>query len=342
MPARWTCEVCQRSFGRKGDLKRHEKLHTGEKPHVCMDCGKAFAQYTGLKTHRNVHTGAKPHACNLCGARFGDPSSCARHRRETHTHPEGYICPANGCTTKIKRRSAFVKHLKSKHDIDIDLTRMSIEEAAASTVESTRASPDAERMLTPPPDYGTATNQPMYQEEDLPSFCPGAMPKEEVHTPPSVDTPPPAVIDVVPSSEGYKWSSAGFVDHAVLGAGVVCGSPDPALLSDLQPHAELPMLDMNCFFYPDAISQQPPSYYEQQWSGTPFASSPIPLGSVASVDIFNSSPSPCASGTDYNFTYDPNTCGDFNSQMPSLRDATDMHAYMTAAPMPSFSPYSFA
>ena len=104
-----------------------------------------------------------------------------------------------------------MKHLKSKHDIDVDLTRMSIEEAAIATVELTRASPDGERMLTPPPDYTTATNQPTYQEEDLPSFSLGGMPKEEVHTPPSVDTPPPAVIDVVPSSEGYKWSSAGFV-----------------------------------------------------------------------------------------------------------------------------------
>ena len=153
-------------------------------------------------------------------------------------HPEGYQCFVAGCRTRcvrstrdpahsaltpvrfarIKRRSAFVRHVKAKHDID--LANMSIDEAAAAA-NLTRVSPEAERMATPPPDYPTAEKEPLYKEEDLPTFSSDAMPKEEVHTPPSVVTPPPPVIDVIPSSEGYKWSSAGFVgtfsspDHVV-------------------------------------------------------------------------------------------------------------------------------
>ena len=109
---------------------------------------------------------------------------------------------------RIKRRSAFVKHVKAKHNID--LNTMSVDEAAAAE-GLFRASPDAERIATPPPDYTTASKEPMYREEDLPTFSSDVMPKEEVHTPPSIVTPPPAVIEVVPSPEGYKWSSAGFI-----------------------------------------------------------------------------------------------------------------------------------
>ena len=292
-------------------------------------------------------------------------------------HPEGYQCFIAGCRTKcvqpisdrsfpnltppdfarIKRRSAFVKHVKAKHEID--LNQMSIEEAAAAA-ELIRGSPDVERVVTPPPDYTTATGEPMYEEEDLPTFSSGAMPKQENYTPPSVDTPPPAVIDVVPSSEGYRWS-AGFVgtcyrfrltsfallssaEPTAFGTGIVCGSPDPALLVDLQQRSQPSMLDMEYFLYPETVSQQPPSYYEQQWSGTTsvFTSSPLSVGSVATADLLSSSPSPCTSGADYNFAYDPNNYGVLNSQIPSLRDVGGIRTYMTPAPMTSFSTYSFA
>ena len=111
-----------------------------------------------------------------------------------------------------------MKHVKAKHDIDLSMVPF---EEAAAAANLTRVSPDAERIATPPPDYPTATMEPMYKEEDLPNFSSDSLPKEEAHTPPSVVTPPPPVIDVVPSSEGYKWSSTGFVgtfsspDHAV-------------------------------------------------------------------------------------------------------------------------------
>ena len=260
---------------------------------------------------------------------------------------------------RIKRRSAFMKHLKAKHDIDLNM--MSIEEAATAA-NLIRASPDAERVATPPPDYTTATKEPTYKEEDLPTFSSNPMPKEEAHTPLSVTvTPPPPVIDVVPSTEGYQWSSTGFggtfhlritsfvlllighimqscTDPAALGAGVVYGSPEIDLQSCSQP-------DVGCYFYPDILSQQPPSYYEPQWSETSvFTPSPLSVASVASVDALNSSSSPCVQGAaDYTFGYDPNNYGVLSSQISSSRDATsDMHAYMTPAPMTSFSAYSFA
>ncbi|KAF9534688.1 hypothetical protein CPB83DRAFT_210043 [Crepidotus variabilis] len=116
-----TCDYpeCFKIFGRKGDLTRHKNIHLGRKPFECEYCHKKFAQFSGLKTHENVHNGNKPHVCGYdgCTAIFGDPSSCARHRKETHRRVGAYCCPEPYCSSRIKRRSAFAAHLK-KHGID--------------------------------------------------------------------------------------------------------------------------------------------------------------------------------------------------------------------------------
>ncbi|KAJ7930022.1 hypothetical protein B0H13DRAFT_912207 [Mycena leptocephala] len=127
MAASWLCAQCPKIFTRKGDLTRHSLLHTGYRPHSCSECGKSFAQYSGLKTHMNVHTRVKPFRCGItsCQAAFGDPSSCARHRKETHRRSGSYQCPESRCKSTIKRRSAFTAHLR-KHGmkyagLDIDI-----------------------------------------------------------------------------------------------------------------------------------------------------------------------------------------------------------------------------
>jgi hypothetical protein len=79
------CPQCPKSFTHITNLKRHVKLHNGNKPFCCTHpgCDKRFARRSDLQTHVRIHTGERPYVCSHdgCGKRFTTCSNLRRHEK---------------------------------------------------------------------------------------------------------------------------------------------------------------------------------------------------------------------------------------------------------------------
>ncbi|XP_039192276.1 zinc finger protein 154-like [Crotalus tigris] len=81
----------------KNQKKPYECHHYGErfsqnsylKLYECQDCGKGFSSNSNLVKHQRSHTGEKPHECPDCGKDFSNRSSLINHDLETCLYSSG-------------------------------------------------------------------------------------------------------------------------------------------------------------------------------------------------------------------------------------------------------------
>ncbi|XP_026273149.1 zinc finger and SCAN domain-containing protein 12 isoform X1 [Frankliniella occidentalis] len=103
----YVCNVCEKTFSTSSTFVAHKRIHTGERPYKCESCDKMFITKSHLLTHRRTHTGEKPFTCTVCNRCFADGSSFRRHER-LHTGENRYTCMQ--CGRGFPLESSLEKH----------------------------------------------------------------------------------------------------------------------------------------------------------------------------------------------------------------------------------------
>jgi hypothetical protein len=71
---------CGRRFGRKYNAQSHVQGHLQVRPHVCNVCRMNFVRHHDLKRHERIHGGDKPYRCG-CSKSFARHDALTRHKQ---------------------------------------------------------------------------------------------------------------------------------------------------------------------------------------------------------------------------------------------------------------------
>ncbi|XP_071518527.1 uncharacterized protein [Panulirus ornatus] len=82
----YDCTECGDRFITAPRLRRHQMIHTGERPYQCEECGVAFREETTLRAHMGTHLPRGPFPCNLCGKVFSRLNSLSLHKKVHNTN----------------------------------------------------------------------------------------------------------------------------------------------------------------------------------------------------------------------------------------------------------------
>ncbi|XP_045446863.1 zinc finger protein 667-like [Melitaea cinxia] len=140
--SRVRCAECGKRFASSGALRRHARVHSGERPFVCAQCGHAFAQREVLRRHELVHRvpEQRPFPCPSCARSFTQRGALAAHARSharalalhrcarcprvflhasglsrhTKVH-SGRVFTCVVCQRCFSDKSSLLRHLRAKH-----------------------------------------------------------------------------------------------------------------------------------------------------------------------------------------------------------------------------------
>ncbi len=108
----YCCSTCGKECISPSKLKRHERVHTGEKPFKCDHCQKNFSRKDNLESHMSGHV-KKTYHCEICKKTFQRQVYLYKHRK-CHRNIEKFRC--DKCPTSFTRLDNLKRHKQNRHN----------------------------------------------------------------------------------------------------------------------------------------------------------------------------------------------------------------------------------
>ncbi|XP_041970856.1 zinc finger protein 2-like isoform X2 [Aricia agestis] len=109
------CRICGKKFASGGVLRRHARVHSGERPFACRTCPRRFGQREVLRRHELVHLDKRPFACEHCPKSFTQRGALETHRR-SHAPPTSRPLALHRCIVCPKfflHASGLSRHMRA-------------------------------------------------------------------------------------------------------------------------------------------------------------------------------------------------------------------------------------